>query len=217
MTKIVLACAGCGELFEKPKNEWTRQIKENPDRKFYCVMSCYGKHTGGSNLGELLGQGNPNALISVCGNRQDKYSAFKYFTNKARRRHWDHDIDLPYLKTLWEQQEGKCALSGIPMILPRNTLATDKDVWNPWRASLDRIDSKKGYLKGNVQFVVLMANLCKGTFTEDDVVVFGKALAGFEGREPLKKKITALTPLVEIKEPESPVGESEEDIFSFLA
>jgi hypothetical protein len=57
------------------------------------------------------------------------------------------------------------------------------DSSNGWRAgkradnaSLDRIDSQKGYLKGNVRFVALMANLARADFRDRDLLIFCRAV-----------------------------------------
>ena len=63
------------------------------------------------------------------------------------------------------------------MVLPRNTLAWETQTEDPWKPSLDRIDSSKGYLKGNVRFVTVMANLAKGTFSDAELVRFCQAVA----------------------------------------
>lgn len=171
MSSITLTCAGCGTSFEKPTAEVRRQRKKNPDRQFYCTMPCYGRHAGKNNIGENRVTGH-----LLPGNRQDEFSPFRYYMNKARNRKYDTDLDLPYLKDLWEQQRGRCAISGIGMDLPRNTVAFDRDKGNPWKASLDRIDCSQGYLKGNVRFVVNMANLCRNGFTDEEVLRFARGV-----------------------------------------
>lgn len=52
----------------------------------------------------------------------------------------EFDIDCEYLDSLWKQQNKKCVYSGRAL-----TMSDD--------ASVDRIDSNKGYIKGNVQWV----------------------------------------------------------------
>jgi hypothetical protein len=42
----------------------------------------------------------------------------------------------------------------------------------PDRASLDRIDSKKGYVRGNVEFISLMAQYAKNEWSRGDVEKF---------------------------------------------
>jgi hypothetical protein len=40
------------------------------------------------------------------------------------------------------------------------------------KASLDRIDSTKGYIKGNVEFVCLAINYAKNKFSKEDTLTF---------------------------------------------
>lgn len=61
-----------------------------------------------------------------------------------------------HLKALWDQQEGKCALTGIEMHLPGQP-DLDKDLM----VSPDRIDSNGHYSLDNVQLVCRFANFWK--------------------------------------------------------
>lgn len=56
---------------------------------------------------------------------------------RAEKKGWDFDLDAEFLWNLWLEQENKCAISGLEIKLDKN-------------ASVDRIDSSKGYTKGNV-------------------------------------------------------------------
>lgn len=69
--------------------------------------------------------------------------------NKARGHSKNREIgvDVDYIKNLLEAQNQKCAYTGIPMELPDHKGCKDKRMC----ASLDRIDSTKGYIEGNVQ------------------------------------------------------------------
>ncbi|MEO1762237.1 MAG: hypothetical protein AAFR83_09750, partial [Cyanobacteria bacterium J06629_18] len=40
------------------------------------------------------------------------------------------------------------------------------------RASVDRIDSSIGYIRGNIEFVAVIANFAKNVFTKQDVIEF---------------------------------------------
>tara|TARA_X000000950_G_scaffold234904_1_gene285076 strand:+ start:286 stop:492 length:207 start_codon:yes stop_codon:yes gene_type:complete len=44
------------------------------------------------------------------------------------------------------------------------------------RASLDRVNSSKGYVKDNVRFIAVIANYCKHSFSDDEVKLFCKAV-----------------------------------------
>lgn len=87
----------------------------------------------------------------------------------------DINIDTSYLKTLWETQRGICPYTGIKMLLPNNTKTYAK-VHSLRKASLDRIDSTKGYTKGNVEFVCYAINLAKNKFTKDEMKDFIREL-----------------------------------------
>jgi len=82
---------------------------------------------------------------------------------RSRMNSWHFDIDKPYLLELWAAQKGKCAVSGIAM----QTQSGSQQNKNPFRASLDRIDNDKGYVKGNVRFVTHWINNAKSTWTEE--------------------------------------------------
>lgn len=89
-----------------------------------------------------------------------------------RARHKQEiDVTPDYLEKLWEEQNGKCAITGLPINLQYwNTRKT------PFSASLDRKDSSRGYLKGNVQFVAYSVNMAKNNFTDEQIKEFFDAV-----------------------------------------
>jgi hypothetical protein len=46
--------------------------------------------------------------------------------------------------------------------------------------SLDRIDSNKGYIKDNIQFLSLIAQFAKNKFEEKDVIEFCKSVVDYQ-------------------------------------
>ena len=92
--------------------------------------------------------------------------------NKIKR---EINISLGDLKNQWDKQRGICVYSGIKLLLPE---------WNiprkhPKMASLDRIDSNKGYIKNNIQFVSVIANYAKNEMTNEEMIYFCKEVAKF--------------------------------------
>ena len=83
------------------------------------------------------------------------------------------NLTEPYLQELWEAQSGDCAIRGIPMVPIHKGTAADRF----YAASLDRIHSDTGYVKGNVQFILRPLNLAKGDADDDDFRMFVKELA----------------------------------------
>lgn len=64
----------------------------------------------------------------------------------AKVRRITFKISIKYLWELYLKQNGKCALTGLD--IPFGKFTTDQN-----DASLDRIDSNKGYVKGNLQWI----------------------------------------------------------------
>lgn len=87
---------------------------------------------------------------------------------KTRNRH-GVDINVEHLLKLWKLQDGKCAMSNIPMTwgIPEGEYKYDR---KPFNVSIDRFDRSKGYLKDNVILVCNAVNMFKGCF--DVSVVF---------------------------------------------
>jgi len=67
------------------------------------------------------------------------------------------------------------------MTLPRNTLEWETRTGDPWKPSLDRIDPGLGYLRANVRFVCVIANLAKAGFTDDELIAFCRQVALHHG------------------------------------
>lgn len=82
------------------------------------------------------------------------------------------------LKELWEQQQGKCAVTGMHMTYypraQRNSTGLN--------ASVDRIDSTDIYRKGNVRLVCSKVNMMKGAGEDADLLWWCKqVIEGLEG------------------------------------
>ena len=156
-------CDHCGKLESKPTSEYKRNIKLN--RKNFCSRNCsfsYGLLNG------KIKTKNPYKIAQHSGNRKDLYTPFKYTFRCVKRRWKDFDLTIDDLKDQWELQKGICPYSKLNLELPIGT----KKIHHSVRASLDRIDSSKGYVKGNIQFVSTMINLMKSSLSHDEVIDF---------------------------------------------
>jgi hypothetical protein len=79
--------------------------------------------------------------------------AITHSRNSAVRRSIVFDIDAGYIERVFQAQAGKCAISGLPIYIDRRATAPT--------ASLDRIESHRGYIQGNVQWVHKVVNSMK--------------------------------------------------------
>lgn len=159
---IELKCEYCGKTFQRKASEVNRNQKLG--RKTFCSRKCQGhglEH-------QLPKTGNQDNLRA--NNRKDDFSAFRWHLRNAKRRHQDCTITLQDLKLQWDKQNGICPYTGTTL---NNADTTNESLSHePYRASLDRIDSSKGYTPDNIVFVALMAQYAKHVWTEEDVIEF---------------------------------------------
>lgn len=76
--------------------------------------------------------------------------------SRSKKLNIQFDLDEAYIKYLWESQNGMCAISKIPMTFNYGDGMIESN------ASIDRIDSSLGYVKGNVQLTCWAVNRMKG-------------------------------------------------------
>jgi hypothetical protein len=68
----------------------------------------------------------------------------------------NRNIDIKFLSELYEQQNGKCFYTGLPINFDDSS------------ASLERIDSNEGYIESNIVWVHKNVNIMKRDLTYDD-------------------------------------------------
>lgn len=81
-------------------------------------------------------------------------------------------VTCEYIWNLFQSQDGKCALSGLELTIPSKFTAPESQC----TASLDRIDSSKGYVEDNVQWVHKRINLMKNKHTTEEFIDLCRAV-----------------------------------------
>lgn len=90
----------------------------------------------------------------------------------AIERNFDFSILIEDGWNLFLQQNRRCALSGVELIFHfKSTIQT---------ASLDRIDSTKGYIKGNIQWVHKELNMMKNKMDQDKFLYWINLINNFQ-------------------------------------
>jgi hypothetical protein len=175
MKTIEVKCDYCNKTVLKPKGEHNRRIRLGKT-KFYCNYSCASKEP--SRVALLKENTSDYDISQHSGSRRDHYSDFRWYMKVVKlknRQYKGNDLDLEYLKQLWEDQGGICPFTKEKMILRTHTNTQDK--LTPYHASLDRIDCSKGYLKGNVRYVSVIANYARNNFSDIELLDFCKRVA----------------------------------------
>ena len=94
--------------------------------------------------------------------------------NRAKYRNLEYNLDADYLWNLYQKQNKKCAISGISIKFAPNTGLYLK---SQQTASLDRIDSSKGYIKGNVQWLHKTINKMKQDLSQEEFIQYCKIIS----------------------------------------
>ncbi len=127
----------------------------------------------------LLYSGRATMCLQCAGKKRRLQGVINYQTwssikSGAKTRNIDISI-LINKKLLWElylKQNRKCALSGQKIFLPENC-PKDHDI----TASLDRINSSKGYTPSNIQWIHKDINLMKWDYDQNYFLKLCKKVA----------------------------------------
>ena len=149
-TMIQLICDECGKEFERKlsQHKWSEKV----GRRVLCSRRCCGK--------------------AYCRSSHEKHNThpMQYLWSRMRGSAYKKGIEIcskDDLKTLWDKQEGRCAISNLPMKYVNQVGDAD-----PFQASVDRIDSTGEYTADNIQLVCLAVNYAKHTWTQDTIIEF---------------------------------------------
>lgn len=174
-------CENCGKSYMKDASEVTRNIKKG--RKSFCSISCAVSYRNLYQLSEKGKKQQEKFIQQYAGKTTrflDEFSPFKETLRRAKRHAKEHNrectITWQDLKDLWEKQEGKCVYTNLNLVLPIQGRETPSITV---QASLDRIDSTKGYIPGNIQFISSCINFLKNKLTDLETKRFLKEISSF--------------------------------------
>jgi len=110
------------------------------------------------------------------GGHAHNYTGSEHFAGKmiaawrssAKRRKHRWVLTKEQLDRRFNEQRGICALSGLKMVMEKES---------PYRPSIDRIDSMRGYEDGNFQFVCSAVNVMKNKLPESEFVKLCRAIS----------------------------------------
>lgn len=99
---------------------------------------------------------------------------FSSIGNRSNYHNFKMEVTKEYMWELFLKQERKCALTGLPL----KFVQSQRDNKNGEQtASIDRIDSTKGYTKDNIQWVHKDVNKMKNAFPQERFIEICKLVA----------------------------------------
>ena len=90
-------------------------------------------------------------------------------TSGAKKRGLEVTVTKEDVLALWDKQNGLCAVTGLPMEKVKALKTTRARYKNVYRASVDRIDSEKGYTQDNIRMVCAHVNVMKMDLTDEQL------------------------------------------------
>jgi len=104
-----------------------------------------------------------NRISYIPLHERDLISRLKNLCTKAKGRTKEFSINTSDLLEVLIKQDGRCAYTKLPLLATANQFNT---------VSLDRVDSSKGYVVGNIQLVCAAINKMKQEYTEEMFLLF---------------------------------------------
>ena len=147
------------------------EVKINREAQILCQCDCGVINT--VSCYTLLNEKSKGCLECNNTRKKDENPTWKGFENisgkyygrikrGAKKRNIVFDVEIEYFNKLLVEQNFKCKLSGLEISFSHSK----KDNYKA-TASIDRIDSNKGYIKGNLQWINKNVNLMKNHFNQD--------------------------------------------------
>lgn len=105
-----------------------------------------------------------NKYTTKCRGKSPETFIAALLTHKNRKEF----LSLDYVMGIYHAQNGLCALSGEKMTWDVGIGRVSTNI------SIDRIDSNKGYVPGNIQLVCAIVNCMKSDYTQEEFIDFCK-------------------------------------------
>ena len=93
----------------------------------------------------------------------------RHIKHNAKRRGTKFNVSIEYLWKLFLDQKGKCFYTGRALKISKS-IRNNNVNWSKITASVDRIDSNKGYVEGNLQWVHKDINRFKNNYSHDEFI-----------------------------------------------
>lgn len=149
----------------------------NRDTFFNVRCSC-GLETYRS--AHALENNKTKACKHCCNTSNNVNHLIEIYFNKIKRRaekaRLEFNITPQYIADLYNKQSKKCALTNLDI-----AFQSAHKIRNA-TASLDRIDSSLGYIKGNVQWVHKDINFMKGSLSQEKFIKYCNIVVNYNSK-----------------------------------
>tara|TARA_Y100000389_G_scaffold188243_1_gene210602 strand:+ start:301 stop:1737 length:1437 start_codon:yes stop_codon:yes gene_type:complete len=143
-----LKCWDCGLTKNRRLFPYRKQYKDNKEKRCKCCNNInHQKRRQNQTKEQFL-----TTLLTMCKSRS------KAALKRGRKEFTNFDINQDIISKIIEHQNGKCSYTGKNLIYNSNDNFT---------ISIDRINSKLGYVKHNIQLVGKIINIAKNDMSHE--------------------------------------------------
>lgn len=172
-------------------SSFIEQVKEKDNmghNRYYFKLKCNCDNIFSQRRDYAMKQIISNKILSCgcvknthpIGKKSSKWSGYGdisgwYFSSikcKAKKKNILFEITIEYLWNLFLKQNKKCSYTNLDL-----KFATSRRINPEQTASLDRIDSDKGYTKDNIQWVHKNVNYMKRSMSHNEFIKFCKLVS----------------------------------------
>jgi hypothetical protein len=169
------------DLKDQEIEKWTvLEYVGGPKSKWRCRCIC-GRIV--DVRGENLRNRSSKQCVSCNGRKytgQISGWMFNRIKNRARKDNLEFDLTKEYMWDIFENQQGKCAISGVSIGFADSA----REQWSgKTTASLDRKDSSSGYIVDNVQWVHKHINMMKQNHTDEYFIKMCTIVADYNNKK----------------------------------
>lgn len=165
---------------------WTvvRRLENKYNKTYYwCRCKCMREARV---QGSSLKNGDSTGCSKCCkkkGNKSSRWKGYEEISAKilkgiirgADNRNLEYSVSNEYIWSLYIKQNRRCSLTGLQLTFGSKEQDTT--------ASLDRIDSKKGYVEGNLQWVHKEINILKWAHPQEKFIEWCQWVANHQAKE----------------------------------
>lgn len=85
---------------------------------------------------------------------------------RSRKRSVEFNLDLEYIKELYDSQKGLCFYSGAPLMI----IGDENKTIDEYKMTIDCIIPSKGYIRGNVVWCIYAVNSFKLNLSTEEML-----------------------------------------------
>lgn len=164
-------CLTCG-------HEWQATVCNRIGRGSGCPK-CWAVNKRGNKNCRWTGYGEISGRQWHC-LKKEATKERRNCRRKTERETLPFNITIEYIWNLFLEQNRRCALSGRLLIMRGKV--NGKLIGN---ASLDRIDSSKGYVEGNVQWIDKKLQFTKRNLSDQEFIAICESVAMYQAKKTL--------------------------------